>query len=419
MRRSALAGYSTQSARRQRRQSFWEEENVPEHAYADEEEWQEEWTDEDQPSAFADEDELAEDASRYAAFDNDDFSFFVQEEGEADDSPDDEAFDFSEEQVLVAFRGRQADYTIRQGGARNSLVALPYELEPETLAPVFIAGNRKKAKVGALGHSPLALRAHRPRPFLLHTLVLAVVLVSLVVSMLTVGALSTGPQFWNSFTSLAGFVAPPPPPLTFHWYTVRFADTVESIAAQFKVQPGGILELNRLIDGEQIYTGMSLKIPADPTYGANVHALLNLPYAPAITPPPPYSSDVTPPGFPSFAVQDYPGDPWAGSFGQCTWWAAHKRPDENFLGIGDARYWADGARTRGYIVTTTPAPHATAVFEPGVQGAQAAGHAAHVEQMLPGGWILISEMNFSWNGGGWGRVDYRYITAGPGIYFIH
>ena len=107
---------------------------------------------------------------------------------------------------------------------------------------------------------------------------------------------------------------------------VHFADTVEGIASTFSVKVGGILELNGLIDGEQIYTGMALKVPSDATYGANFSPLLNLPYAPAITPAPPYGSYVAPPGFTSFGVPDYAGDPEGGSFGQCTWWAAHKRP---------------------------------------------------------------------------------------------
>ena len=46
------------------------------------------------------------------------------------------------------------------------------------------------------------------------------------------------------------------------------------------------------------------------------------------------------------------------------------------------------------------------------------GHAAVVEQLLSGGWLEISEMNFYWNGGGWGRVDYRYVHVGPGVSFI-
>ena len=134
---------------------------------------------------------------------------------------------------------------------------------------------------------------------------------------------------------------------------------------------------------------------------------------------PPYGYGILVPGFSSFGVSDYFGDPWAGSFGQCTWWAAHKRPDENFAGIGDAWTWANGARARGYTVTADPVVNATVAFDPGVEFAGGIGHVAHVEQILSNGWILISEMNFFGNNGGWGRVDYRYITPGPGVWFIH
>jgi surface antigen len=143
------------------------------------------------------------------------------------------------------------------------------------------------------------------------------------------------------------------------------------------------------------------------------------PTQPSGTPSGPYSSWTPPPGYTSFAVKDFAGDPWAGSFGQCTWWAHYKRPDENFAGMGDAWNWANAARSRGYTVTTTPAPNSTIVFAPGVQGASSLGHVAHVEQVLTGGWVLISEMNFYWNGGGFARVDYRYAQAGSGVWFIH
>jgi surface antigen len=125
------------------------------------------------------------------------------------------------------------------------------------------------------------------------------------------------------------------------------------------------------------------------------------------------------PGHPAFKV-NRPADGyywWA--FGQCTWWAQNTRRDENLSYIGDAKYWAAGAAARGYRVGTQPAVNATVMFRPGVEGAGGAGHVAHVEAVYPGGWFLISEMNFYWNGGGWGRVDYRFAHSGPGVYFIY
>lgn len=134
----------------------------------------------------------------------------------------------------------------------------------------------------------------------------------------------------------------------------------------------------------------------------------------------PYSNSTPPPGYSSFAPKELSPDPYAGSWGQCVWWAEYKRPDENFIGLGNAKNWANGARARGYTVTQLPVDHATVVFMPGVQGANSSlGHVSHVEQILTGGWVLVSEMNFNFNGGGFARVDYRYIHVGTGVYFIH
>jgi surface antigen len=123
------------------------------------------------------------------------------------------------------------------------------------------------------------------------------------------------------------------------------------------------------------------------------------------------------PGHPTYTMHDFSGDPNARYFGVCTWWAWYKHQDEGML--GNAKDWPANARARGYATGTTPQVGATVVFQPGVQGASALGHVGHVEQILDNGWFVISEMNFGWNGGGWGRVDYRYVQAAPGVSFIY
>jgi surface antigen len=126
------------------------------------------------------------------------------------------------------------------------------------------------------------------------------------------------------------------------------------------------------------------------------------------------------PGHPSYGVSDFAGDPYSAEFGQCTWWAWYTRRDESQLGtLGMARDWIANARARGMRTGYSPAVGATAVFQPGVQGAGSGGHVGHVVQILSGGWFIISEMNFAWNGGGWGRVDYRYVHTGSGVAFIY
>lgn len=139
---------------------------------------------------------------------------------------------------------------------------------------------------------------------------------------------------------------------------------------------------------------------------------------PPFTPWPPSYAFVAVPGYHSFTVYGSGGYYWW-AFGQCTWWAQDTRRDENLMHMGNAQFWAAVARSRGYYVSSTPKPGATVVFQPGVQGAGGAGHVAHVVKIYPDGWILISEMNFYWNGGGWGRVDYRLAHTGWGVQFIY
>jgi surface antigen len=137
-----------------------------------------------------------------------------------------------------------------------------------------------------------------------------------------------------------------------------------------------------------------------------------------LSPWPPTWAYVAVPGYSSFGMTDVGGF-YSWAFGQCTWWAQYERRDENLMRMGNAQYWASGARSRGYTISSTPRTGATVVFQPGVQGAGGAGHVAHVVKVYPNNWFLISEMNFYWNGGGWGRVDYRFAHAGSGVQFIY
>ncbi len=139
---------------------------------------------------------------------------------------------------------------------------------------------------------------------------------------------------------------------------------------------------------------------------------------PPFRPWPPAYAFTTVPGYHTFTVSGSGGFYWW-AFGQCTWWAQNKRRGENLMHMGNAQFWAAGARARGYRISSIPRVGATVVFQPGVQGAGGAGHVAHVEKVYPNGWFLISEMNFYWNGGGWGRVDYRLAHMGWGVQFIY
>lgn len=105
------------------------------------------------------------------------------------------------------------------------------------------------------------------------------------------------------------------------------------------------------------------------------------------------------------------------AWGNCTQYAWY-RAQYLGSGLGNAESWAYNAARRGFTVSSTPRVGATVVFQPGVQGAGGLGHVAHVEAVYANGWFLISEMYFFWNGGGYGRVDYRYAHTGWGVQFI-
>jgi surface antigen len=133
----------------------------------------------------------------------------------------------------------------------------------------------------------------------------------------------------------------------------------------------------------------------------------------------PYDLWTPPPGHPAYALPEYANDPNAGYYGTCTWYAEYRRPDEPLARLGGAAQWAWNATAYGLRVGTTPAVGATVVFQQGVLGAGAGGHVGHVEAVYGGGWFLISEMNMAWNGGGWGRVSFRYAVVMPGVSFVY
>jgi hypothetical protein len=97
----------------------------------------------------------------------------------------------------------------------------------------------------------------------------------------------------------------------------------------------------------------------------------------------------------------YPTRP---SYGWCNWWPEVLHP------------WLPG-----YTALHLPGHQYARVgavvwFSPGVQGASAAGHYAQVVA-IHGSWVLVTEMNFYWRGGGFARVDYRFVHIGPGVTF--
>ena len=123
--------------------------------------------------------------------------------------------------------------------------------------------------------------------------------------------------------------------------------------------------------------------------------------------------------------------------GQCTDWAAQKRPDiveratvrlwaDHFMGLPDPAiswnggFWDDMARAARMEVGTVPRVGAVVTFDPGAAGADpTTGHIGYVETIDPDGTFLISEMNAPLAG----QVSYRTIrpadVADGGISFVY
>ena len=111
-----------------------------------------------------------------------------------------------------------------------------------------------------------------------------------------------------------------------------------------------------------------------------------------------------------------------GATGYCTWWAIEEF--HAYTGVypdfydpandGNAGYWATDATYDGWTVTGTPQTDSIAVFPPGVDGADADGHAAWVTA-VSGTQITISEMN---GPAGWDEIDTRVLTPGSAVRYI-
>ncbi|MBV8085381.1 MAG: CHAP domain-containing protein [Chloroflexi bacterium] len=102
--------------------------------------------------------------------------------------------------------------------------------------------------------------------------------------------------------------------------------------------------------------------------------------------------------------------------GQCTWWAAHTRPDIGARVYGSAKFWTASAQAAGLATGTTPEPDAIVVFQPGVEGAWGAGHVAHVNDVSPDGvHFTVDEMDYPVAF----RMTLRVAQTGPGVSFIY
>jgi hypothetical protein len=199
-------------------------------------------------------------------------------------------------------------------------------------------------------------------------------------------------------------------------YTVQPGDWLSKIAARYGVTWQYLAQINHLANPNLIYVGEHIATCGSVT-------------GPPPPPPPPsnggaagtdwalemchsnvyYTGSIymwkVPPG--CYAGVYWPNQAnyvYRSGFGWCNWWPEVLHPSRpNIL-------W--GTRH------SSPIPGAVAVFAPGEQGASSSGHYGEVVAILPGNWILISEMNDTWRGAGFGRVNYRYVWEDSGVTYI-
>lgn len=185
------------------------------------------------------------------------------------------------------------------------------------------------------------------------------------------------------------------PPVNGIVYTVKSGDTPSSLAAKFQADAGQIIsyndaEINGLKPGDQIIIPNGEQ-PVSTFYG--------------------YYSGFA---WGNSAIYGYNGY----DYGYCTWYVANRRAA---LGnpvpsnLGNAYSWYRGALNAGLPTGSTPKVGAVLINTYG-------DHVSVVEQVNADGSFWVSEMNSygqvaignSTPTGGWGRVDYKLISAAAG-----
>jgi surface antigen len=121
---------------------------------------------------------------------------------------------------------------------------------------------------------------------------------------------------------------------------------------------------------------------------------------PSVTAPPPPPPPLPPPP----------------ASGQCTTWAAYKRPDiPRAVSARVAADWSGAARAAGFPVDGAPRVADIAVWPRFGGGALLLGHVAYVESLNADGTFDVSEMNWGCNE----CFGHRGSLAPAGLQFIH
>jgi surface antigen/peptidyl-tRNA hydrolase len=197
-------------------------------------------------------------------------------------------------------------------------------------------------------------------------------------------------------------------------YTVKSGDTIDSLAEKYKIDKTRLvvyndLDISGLVVGNEIILPGGI-LPEDERPGY-VAPFVQTYYAGAGT------------GFGGattwnigYGTPGYAGNTYA--FGNCTRYAYDRRTE---LGLkvsanwGNASSWAWLAAADGVQVDNSPSVGAV------IQNGGGFGHVGIVEKILPNGDISISEMNAYFPGGGYNTVSGRIVLAGnvPNYLYIH
>lgn len=141
-----------------------------------------------------------------------------------------------------------------------------YDDEPAH-SPVLIPGTG--VSMGSL------FLKRRERPLTMRIAVITLLAVMIVTGLVSVTPLGASAQpSVSSFEALSGAVVLGSQP-GFFWYTAQWNDTPEHLAAEFKVQIGGIFQMNGLCPGQELQVGKQYKIPTNSKYGANYQSSLS------------------------------------------------------------------------------------------------------------------------------------------------
>ena len=189
-------------------------------------------------------------------------------------------------------------------------------------------------------------------------------------------------------------------------YDVVAGDSLSMIAPRYQTTWQELAQHNSLANPDVIFAGQRICIPGKSNAAPST----------STSQPEQAFSSVQPQYNMSAAVGKFNSYP----YGQCTWWADERYHQLHgvyvpWLYNSDAGQWAARARQYGWQVSSTPIKGSIIVLAPWTQGAYQVGHVAIVENILPNGHVLTSNMN--WGGHGTQVVNVEF-QPGAGVSFV-